>query len=166
MVESSKVRKLCLSISIFFACLGASLGSFSTHCPPIEGFESSGSSLGFVLVNLHPLLHQSLNWLKEMVGKRVVSEVRSSKLEIGLSSRDDLVEAEFDTVALGPLSFGQMEVRSFHALREECALEANTLFRFRDRFQFPIEVRIRLPREGEKAYHFSLGEVCFYEAAF
>ena len=104
MVESSKVRKLCPSISFFFARLGASLGSFSTHCPPIEGFVSSGSSLGFLLANLHPLLHQSLNWFKEMVGERdVVSEVRSSELETGLSSSDDPIEAEVDTVASDPL---------------------------------------------------------------
>ena len=76
-IESSEVRQLCPSISFFFAHLGASLGSFSTHCPPIEGFVSRGSSLGFVLADLHHLLHQSLNWFKEMVGEReVVSEVR------------------------------------------------------------------------------------------
>ena len=46
------------------------------------------------------------------------------------------------------------------------ALDPDTLFRFRDRFQFPEEVRICLPRKGEKACHFLLGEVCFYEAAF
>lgn len=45
-------------------------------------------------------------------------------------------------------------------------LIVDTLFRFRDRFQFPEEVRICLPCEGEKAYHFSPREVCFYEAAF
>ena len=46
------------------------------------------------------------------------------------------------------------------------ALDPDTLFRFRDRFQFPEEVRICLPRKGEKACHFLPGEVCFYEAPF
>ena len=120
-----------------------------------------------MLADLHPLLPQALNWFKEMVGKReVVSEVRSSELETGLSSSDDPIEAKFDTATLGPLSFGRREVRSFHAFKDECALETDTLFRFRDKFQFLNEVRIRLPREGEKACHFSPGEVCFYEAAF
>ena len=44
-------------------------------------------------------------------------------------------------------------------------LDEETLTRFRDRFQFPDETRIRLPCEGEKSCSFTLGEVCFYEAA-
>ena len=102
-----------------------------------------------------------------MVGEReVVSEVRSSELETGLSSSDDLVEAEGNIAAFDPLLSRRRKIRPFHAFREECALDANTLFRFRDMFQFLEEVRIRLPHEGEKACAFSLGEVCFYEAAF
>ena len=105
MVENSEVRQRCPSVSFFFTRLGAYLGSFSSHCPPIEGFVSRDSSLGLVLVDLYPLLHQSLNWFKEMVGEReVVSEVRSSELEMGLSSSDDPVEEEGDTVAFGPSS--------------------------------------------------------------
>ena len=135
MVGSFEVRQLCPSISFFFARLGASIGSFSTYCPPIEGFMSRDSSLGFVLTDLHPLLYQSLNWFREMVGKReVVSEVWSSELETGLLSSDDLVEAEVDTAAFCPSLFGPRDIRSFHALREECALDADTLFSFRDRF--------------------------------
>ena len=68
-----------------------------------------------------------------MVGKReVVSEVWSSELETGLSSSDDLIEV--DTAAFGPSLSGPRDIRSFHALREECALDADTLFSFRDRF--------------------------------
>ena len=98
--------------------------------------------------------------------REVVFEVRSSELETRLSSSDDPVEAEGEIATFGPSSSGWREIRPFHALREECALDANILFRFRDRFQFPEEVRIRLPQEGEKAYDFLPGEVCFYEAAF
>ena len=88
-----------------------------------------------MLVDLHPLLHQSLNWFKEMVGEReVVSEVRSGELETGLSSSDNPVEAKVHTAASSPLLRGWREVRSFHALKEDCALDANTLFRFRDKF--------------------------------
>ena len=135
MIESSEVRQLCPSISFFFARLGASLGSFNTHCPPIECFVSRDSSLGFVLADLHHLLHQPLNWFKEMVGEReVVSEVRSGELETGLSSSDNPVEAKVHTAASSPLLRGWREVRSFHALKEDCALDANTLFRFRDKF--------------------------------
>ena len=162
MFENSEVRQHCPSFSFLFARLGASLGSFYTHCPPIEGFVSRDNSLGFVLADLFPLLHQSVNWSEKLVsGRGVMSEVRSSELETGLSSSDDPIEAEVDTAASS-----WREIRAFHALREECALDTNNLFRFRDRFQFPKGVRVRLPREGEKACHFSPGEVCFYKAAF
>ena len=167
MVESSEVRQLCSSISFLFARLGASFGSFSTQRPLIKDFVFRDSNLGFVLANLHPLLHQSSNWFKEMVDEReVASEVRFSELEIGLSSSDDLVGVGEDTAASGASSSGRREIRPFHALREDYALDPNTFFRFRDRFKFPEEVTICLPQEDEKACHFSPGEVCFYKAAF
>ena len=102
MVENFEVRKVCRSISFFFGRLGSSLGSFSTHCPPIEGFVSREISLG-----LYPLLYQYLNWFKEMVGEReIISEVRSNELETGISSSVDLVKAEVDTSTSGPTSSG------------------------------------------------------------
>ena len=74
--------------------------------------------------------------------REVVSKVRSSELETGLSSSDDPVEVEGDTIASGLSLSGQRKIRPFHALREECALDANTFFRFQDRFQFPEEVSV------------------------
>ena len=59
-----------------------------------------------------------------------MSEVRSSDLETGLSSNGDPVEG--DTVVSAP-----WEVRAFYALREVCGLDAETVSRFKDRFQFP-----------------------------
>ena len=38
--------------------------------------------------------------------------------------------------------------------------------RFKDRFQFPERVCIRRPNDKDRACHFFLGEVCFYEATF
>ena len=90
-----------------------------------------------------------------------MSEVRSSELETGLSSSDSPVEMEEDTAVSIP-----REVRAFQALREACGLDDETLSRFRDRFQFPKRVRVHLPQGEERAYHFSPGEVCFYEVAF
>ena len=86
---------------------------------------------------------------------------RSSELEIGLSSSDDPIEMEGDTTAFSP-----REVRAFSALKEECGLDAKTLSRFRDRFQFPERVRVHLPYEKERACHFLPKEVCFNEASF
>ena len=88
-------------------------------------------------------------------------EVRSSELETRLSSSDNLVKAEVDIV-----SSGRREVKAFHAFREVCALDSDTLSRFRDMFQFFERVRVCLPHEEERARHFLPGEVCFNEAAF
>ena len=70
-----------------------------------------------------------------------MSEVRSSELEMRLSSSDDPVEVEEGTVV-----FVLREVRAFHAFGEVCSLDDETLSRFRGRFQFPDRVRICLPR--------------------
>ena len=47
-----------------------------------------------------------------------------------------------------------------------CGLDANTVARFKDRFQFPERVRVRRPNDEDRACHFFPGEICFYEAAF
>ena len=60
MVGSSKVRIACPSISFLFVSLGGSLGVF----PHVENFVFEGNSLGVVLTELCPLLHQSLDWFK------------------------------------------------------------------------------------------------------
>lgn len=88
-----------------------------------------------------------------------MSEVRSSELETRLSFSDRPVEG--DTAVSVP-----REVRAFHTLEEVCGLDADTLSRFKDRFQFPNRVRVRLPREEDRACHFFPREVCFYEGAF
>ena len=84
------------------------------NAPPIKDFIFRDSSLGFVLADLHPLLHQSSNWFKEMVDEReVVSEVRFSELKTGLLSSGDPVKAKGDTVASGPSSSKRKEIRPF-----------------------------------------------------
>ena len=110
--------------------------------------------MGIVLADLLPLLRQSINWFWDLV-REAMSEVRSSELETGLPSSGDPVEG--DTTVSNP-----REVRAFYTLNEECGLNADTLGRFKDKFQFPERVRIRLPSEEEWAYHFFPGEVCFY----
>ena len=57
-------------------------------------------------------------------------------------------------------------VRAFHVLEEVCGLEANTVGRLNDRFQFPERVRICRPNNEDRACHFFPGEVCFYKVAF
>ena len=76
-----------------------------------------------------------------------MSEVRSSKLDTGLSSSGEPVEG--DTAVSTP-----REVRAFYALEEACGLDANTIARFKDRFQFPERVRVRRPSNEDRACHF------------
>lgn len=173
MVDYSKFRHLSPFLSFFFARLGASLGSFGDRCPQVGDFALGDSSLGLALGDLYPLLRQSLNWFRVVQGvfeeERMGSEVRSSDLETSLSSSGDTIRAKTDTPALVPSS-SQPSVsqppRAFHALKKECSLNEETLSRFRDRFQFPKETRIHLPRLSEKSCAFAHGEVYFYEAAF
>ena len=104
--------------------------SFSVFCPLVEDFVFGGSSLSVVLANLFPLLCKSVDWFEDLVGEwRVMSKVRSSELETGLSSSDDPIEVEEDTATSSP-----RKVRAFSALGEACGLDAETLSKFRDRF--------------------------------
>ena len=156
MVGSSEVRIACPSISFLFTRLGGSLGVF-LH---VENFIFEGNSLGVVLTELCPLLRQSLDWFEGLVREReIMSEVRSSELDTELSSSGEPVEE--DTTVFTP-----REVRAFYALEKACGLDAETIARFKDRFQFPTRVRVRRPGDEDRAYHFFPGEICFYEAAF
>ena len=126
MVSGSEFRIACPSISFLFARLGGSLVVF----PQLENFVFEGNSLSVALADLVPLLCQSIDWFKSWVREReIMSEVRSSELETRLSSSSDPVEG--DTAVFAP-----REVRAFHALEEVCGLDADTLGRFKDRFQF------------------------------
>ena len=89
-----------------------------------------------------------------------------------MSSNDKPGDMEIDTIASKPFKpssskpSSSVKPRSFHALKVLCNLDEKTFFRFRDRFRFPIEMKICLPRGHEKACAFAHSEVCFYEAAF
>lgn len=96
------------------------------------------------------------------------TEVRSSKLDTGLSSSGKVVKVDIAVstpLSLNPSSSSPIVLRAFHALKEVCSLDEDTLFKFRDMFQIPAESRIHLPCLGEKACTFNPGKVCFYEAA-
>ena len=127
MVSGSEVGIVHPSISFLFSCLGGSLGVF----PHLENFVFKGNSLAVTLADLLPLLRQSLEWFENLVREHeIMSEVRSSELETGLSSSENLVEE--DTAVSIP-----REVRTFYVFEEVCGLDVDTLGRFRDRFQFP-----------------------------
>ena len=156
MEGSSEVRIACPSISFLFEHLGGSLGVF----PHFENLVFERNSLGVVLTKLCPLLHQSLDWFEGLIRERgIMSEVRSSQLDTGLTSSGE--PAKGDTAVSTP-----REIRAFYALEKMCGLDAKTIARFKDKFQFPERVRVCRPSDEDRACHFFLGEMCFYEAAF
>lgn len=108
MVDYSEVRNLSPSIYFFLARLGASLESSGGHCPQVEFFASRDSVLRSILTNLYPFVTSILElvqYLREMsVEERVGSKIRSSELEMGLSSSDNSVEVEVDTTSSVPSS--------------------------------------------------------------
>ena len=184
MVYYSEIRHTSPSIAFFFTHLGTLIDSSSdqlgalSDCSSdqrlqIRDFVLGDISLGLVLGNLYPLLHQSLAWFKSVCRvlrrESIGSEVRSSDLETGSSSSAGTVGAETNTSTSVPSSSHPSipaTPQTFHALKEKCSLKVDTFSRFRDRFQFPEETRVHLPRKGKKAYTFAHGEVCFYKAAF
>ena len=142
--------------------LRASLGTSRAFLPLVANFVSEGNSLGVVLGSLFSLLSQSIDCFEGLLSEqRAMFEVRSSELETRLSFNDNPVGVEVDTAVSVP-----QEVKAFHALGETCGLDDETLFRFRDRFQFSKRVKVCFPQEEERACHFSPGEVCLYKAAF
>ena len=46
------------------------------------------------------------------------------------------------------------EVKAFYALDEVCGLDADTVGRFRDKFQFPERVRVHRPNDEDRACPF------------
>ena len=88
-----------------------------------------------MLTELCPLLRQSLDWFEGLIREGgIMSKVRSSELDTGLSSSGE--PAEGDTVISTP-----RKVRAFYAFEEVCGLDIETVARFKDRFQFPERVR-------------------------
>ena len=157
MVNDSEVRVACPSVSFFFTRLRAALGVFDDFLPLVGDFVFAGCGLSVALGKLSPILSRSIAWF-EGETKRM-SEVRSSELETGLSSSGGPVEG--DTAVSAPLDVG-----AFHALEEVCGLDADTMGRFKDKFQFPERVRVRRPNGKDRACHFFPGEVCLYKATF
>ena len=157
MVNGSEVRVVCPLVSVFFACLGAVLGVSGNFLLLVGDFIFAGCGLSLVIGELSSILGQSLAWFKGEM--RRMAEVRSSELETGLSSSGSPEVG--DTAVFAP-----RVVRAFHAPDEVCGLDADTVGRFKDKFQFLECVHVRRPTNEDRACHFFHGEVCFYEVAF
>ena len=119
-------------------------------------FVSQGYALRLVLLELYPLIHHSLiqyHLVIEMVEEMVLGMgVRSSELDTRLWSSGNPMGLEVDTAILKPSSSSSK--KPFHALAEKYVLEEKHLRRFRKRFQFLAENKVRLPHPNE-AYAFA-----------
>lgn len=106
-------------------------------------------ALRLVLLEFYPLMRHSLIWhhlASKMVEERFLSsEVRSSELDAGLSSKPTTSSSS----------------KPFQALIEDYVFEGKHLKNFRRCFQFLIETKIGLPRPGEKGYAFAHSHMCF-----
>ena len=69
MFSSTEVRIACPSISFLFVCLGVFLGVSRTFILLVENFVFEGNSLGVALVDLVPLLCQSIDWFEGLVSE-------------------------------------------------------------------------------------------------
>ena len=130
MVSNSEVRVACPLVSFFFALLRDALGVSGDFLPLVF----MGVGLSVALGELSPILGQSISWFEGEM--RRMSEVRSSELETGLSSSDGPKEG--DIAVSTPHVVG-----AFHALKEVCGLDADTVGRFKDRFHFPEPIHVR-----------------------
>ncbi|KAL0010941.1 hypothetical protein SO802_006049 [Lithocarpus litseifolius] len=158
-----------LKASEFMVLLSRVFLEYSSGWRPQVGlFVVRDCALRSVLLKLYPLLRHFLirhHLPSEMVEERFIGdEVRSSELDTSLSSSDDPVDIKEDMVTSKP-STSSLST-PFQALIKECVLEEKHLKNLRKCFQFPTEMKMCLPRPGEKACAFAHGHVCFYEADF
>lgn len=82
-------------------------------------------------------------------------EVRSSELEMSLSSSED---------------HGVLKVMSPSTPHKAwgicCSLNEKDKKRIKDRFQFPFSLKIKIPDGDDRVCHSYADEVCFYKADF
>ncbi|KAL0015897.1 hypothetical protein SO802_002966 [Lithocarpus litseifolius] len=152
MVDYSSVRVDCPSVAFLFARLGCLLEAVEGECLKwVNLFVGEDYPHKFVLSSLFSLVSHSARvaWSLKMF------KVRSSELETGLSSTDDCVIPEVTSLST-----------PYKAWNIPCALLGKDEKRIRDRFQFPDLVEIRILSDEDRACHFYVDEVCFYEADF
>ena len=106
----------------------------------------------FVLSSLFPLVSHFARVARSL---KMSGEVRSSELETGLSSTDDCVIPEVTSPST-----------PYKAWNIPCALLEKDEKQIRDKFQFPVSVRIRIPSDEDRACHSYADEVYFYKENF
>ena len=147
MVDYSAIRVDCPSIAFFFARLGCLLESVEGEClERVSVFIREDYPHSSVLSSLFPLVLHSAEVAKLLK----MSEVRSSDLEMGLSSSNDCVILEAASIST-----------LYKAWNIPYSLTGKDEQRIGDRFQFLDSVKIRIPTNEERACHSSADDVCF-----
>ena len=152
MVDYSAVRVDCPSVAFFFAHLCCLLESIEGECLKRVSFLiGENYPYTFILSSLFPLVFRSTGVARLLK----MSGVRSSDLDMGLSSFDDRVISKATSVS----SF-------YKAWTISCSLTEKDEQWIRDRLQFPNFVKIRILSDKERACHSYANEVCFYRVDF
>ena len=153
MVDYSFVKVDCPSVAFLFTHLGCLLEVIEGECLKwVSFFMGEDYPHRFVLSSLFPLVSHSTRVAKSL---KMSGEVRSSELETGLSSSDDRVSPEVTSPST-----------PYKAWNVPCALSGKDEKWIRDRFQFPDFIKIRILSGEDKACHFYVDEVYFYEVDF
>ena len=139
-------------VAFFFAHFGCLLEFVEGEClERIIFFVGEDCSYTSVISSLFPLVSH-FAWVARLLK---MSEVRSSDLEMGLSSSDDRMVSKATSVST-----------PYKAWNILCSLTRKDKQQIRDRFQFPDSVKIRISSDEKSACHSYADEVCFYEADF
>ena len=154
MADYSSVRLDCPSVSFFFSHLCFLLKVIGRKHPRVGFFIERNCPYRLVLLFLFPLVYHSVG-IAQSFTMSGGGEVRSSKLEMNLSSSEDRGVLEVTSPSTPHKAWGIC-----------CSLKEKDKKRIRDRFQFPSSVKIRIPNSDDKVCHSYADEVCFYEADF
>ena len=152
-VDYSLVRLDCPSVSFFFARLCGLLEAIGRKRPGVRLFVGKDYPYRSVLLFLFPLVHRSIGISQSLTMS--VEEVRTSKLETGLSSSKDRGAHKVSSLSTPCKAWSIC-----------CSLKEKDEKRIRNRFQFPSLVKVRIPNDDDRAFHSYANEVCFYEADF
>ena len=129
-------------------------GTLSRQRPRVGLFVEKNCSYRSILLFLFPLVHRSVGIAQSLIMSGE-GEVRSSELEMGLSSFKDCGVLKVTSPSTPHKAWGIC-----------CSLMEKDEKRIRDRFQLPYFVKIRIPDGDDRACHSYADKVCFYEAGF
>lgn len=131
MVDHTTISLGFPSVSFFFARLGVFFEYSGGRYPRVGLFVSREYALRSVLLELYPLIYQSL--IRYHLASEMVEE-RLSELGMGFLPSNDPMGIEEDVTMSKPSTSSIPQSKPFQALIEECVLEWKHLKNLRKRF--------------------------------